>query len=587
MKPCSKVISSAGSAKWIRQAEMLARSIKGKSGIKRQIIDGYKLTGSASSKNLRASVMDLPGKLITFGQALSGGIGALGEYTSPTRQWFATTGDQPLPAMPAEGRDSPLGPYLFIGSDLSTPNYVTASHASAFDGGVVLPFVLSSAPVQRIGNDPSWANIPLSTTLWLFFRVTYSGAGGPLRSVAIADSVIRQLAPGFDLVRRGLSSFTTLGASPFAECRFVNDSLYVTVPVQRASVGGNRRDCIGGMLTFRVDYVDGAAAINWHDFVRPGDLGVPALEVTSDADGELANHIASLALAVEPLDPPRLTVTGRARSSYVAPSGWDGAQNWLVTARVKAVYQSGSRSLSVSFLDVLAGTDAPVFAVIAPDPGQIVMRDSKRDVLIPTPDGLLEFVSINIGIRAAVDEGVLSGTVAAEMQRFHTLLNGAAVVQSSNTMGFATQRLTVGDTYYRPWLNGTSTSVLDFSAQVAESRGLLQLIENNSAPVSSLAIGSLSSAGIGQIYKPALSPGPMYVSVYQQEIVEDGEVIMPLGAVVTHADNLVLTNASIGLMRGELGSVEFAQAPYYALSGTFYMGNPFADMPYGDMRIIE
>lgn len=67
MRPCRRQITSASSAKWIRRAESLARSIRSKSGTKREIQDGYLIEGRRSGRLLSARVIDPPGRIAIAG----------------------------------------------------------------------------------------------------------------------------------------------------------------------------------------------------------------------------------------------------------------------------------------------------------------------------------------------------------------------------------------------------------------------------------------------------------------------------------------------------------------------------------------
>lgn len=68
MKPITRRISTASASKWIKRAEVLARSLRRTFDTRREILDGYIIEGKRVGDRLKASVIDPPGQIVIAGR---------------------------------------------------------------------------------------------------------------------------------------------------------------------------------------------------------------------------------------------------------------------------------------------------------------------------------------------------------------------------------------------------------------------------------------------------------------------------------------------------------------------------------------
>lgn len=182
MLPCSKIITDSYSARWIKHAEGMARSITMNSGIKNKIIDGCIVQGKRSGRNLRASVIEPKGRIAFVGGGFDGkgivsvsdcvnrsdlnsisenrGITISGEYKPKTLTYFFG-----LP---------PAGGFFNEGIGYS---YSSASDRSIYSADI----------------------FDESGSRWLRVIASPVGAEDVTRSVIISDKHIGILAPGYSL----------------------------------------------------------------------------------------------------------------------------------------------------------------------------------------------------------------------------------------------------------------------------------------------------------------------------------------------------------------------------------------------------
>lgn len=81
----ARQVDSAGAVKWLRRAEFLARLIAPSVGVRRELLDGYIVEGRRTGDNRIARVMDLPGRFLpVYPRTIAiSGVGSTG-YPSPT-----------------------------------------------------------------------------------------------------------------------------------------------------------------------------------------------------------------------------------------------------------------------------------------------------------------------------------------------------------------------------------------------------------------------------------------------------------------------------------------------------------------------
>lgn len=580
MNPCSKRVMTVSGNYLIRRAERLARNLPGEYQTKREVIDGYLVEGRRAGDLLTATVMDLPGRIISFGGNVSGQSSLAMQYSGPIRDRFAPRDQLGMQQAGEQAAVFPVGLIRFIGAPLTGQNVVAPGRAHEFEGGVVLPFIVSASPVQRNAIGPTWAGIPESNTLWLVFQTVFAGSKTlPDRTVSIDDATIRSLAPGYDLVRRDADTTYSLlrASSPFAECFMHEDSLYFAVPVQRPGDGDGR--CLGAVLVMRVDFDDsnGTALVGMSQLIEPDDFGEPLFGLDPFTTEKGGANIDRLAIAVEP--GPKVTVAGRLRNTLHTPPGVSPSKRWVLSAKVKIEIEAGPPALSYAFVDTLAGAAATLPAGAVSDPAEVVMCESV--ILLPTDTGVLDVTFLVIGTRTAGGETDAAAVVSAEALRYVTTLSGAEAIQSAGDAGWSGGYQRPGTAYYSNWLSGTLSSVYKNSSTLAQGK---LLISGTLAFSDTPAFAVASGAGLElHPFSPTGASG-MRGTVYQREVLDgDGQVVMPWAAYVTMLDGdtpaaVVLSGAT------EVNPIPVS-VPVIASGGAYYLGNPFASYGLGYGRL--
>lgn len=591
-------IGSAGAARWIARAKRLAASIKGKTGVRREVLDGYLVTGKKVGGNRNASVLDLPGRFYMYGNTFGGGSSsAFRHRQAPERSFFSTHKESRLPPISDGDSDDGLRLISFGSPVIASPSLAAVSQAHEFDGGIILPSLMSSSPLPS-PEGQYWAGIPESMSFWLVFHFVYGGVGGKLRSVSIHDAVIRIMAPGFDVVSRDTPPLYAdqLRSSPFPRVCFLDNTLYCAVPVQRNELPDDESaHCIGGLLVFSINYPEegGGASIGWYDVILPGELGVPALEDVSDEDGELANNIsdADIAAIRMPSGLHRVVVTGRVRALAERLNINTDFGRGIITARAKAVYEGSLSVKSASYVDALYEKGVPFLAGIGANPDEIAMLGTGPSSLIATDAGVIEVLSLLICERPTTlnSASLLYGD---EANRIVIITDSGETAHSPSSLGWRLAgEAYPGERYDGLWLTGTTVAINPRAKSTAgPDYGILGFVKNLEPDGTGTGgLAKVFTSGEIEIVYEAPSWGTLYASVYQREVTDDeGGVTVPFGALVTGYFNNA--DAVIGVMNGSSGnehpySVTLTECPDYPISGTFYLGNPLAAMKYGDMRI--
>lgn len=583
MTPIGKRADSAGAARYLDRARALAQSVRQKYGTKRNVIDGYLVEGRNAGGRRTATVIDLPGRFVAFGAANTEVASLLMMYNAPPRYVMDPKGEAPVATEQLEGTLSPLlGSYYYIGAPLTGAQAIQAGRAAEFEGGVVFPSILANAPVASVGGITTWANIAAGTTVWLWFHVEFTQQPKPLRSVSVSDATVRSMTGGYDLVPRGMpSAQTRMMSAPFPATQYHNGSLYVAVPVQKTVTNnGTPVTTNGGLWVFRVDYDDenDTAAIGWHHLLLPEQLGHPKLVPSADFYGPLPCHIRGATLAVFG-DPARIVVKGVVRTSQtVAGRGATAPTNWLVLARCRAEFVGAAVTFDYSELNVVCGKTAPILASIDTDVAKIRIPVSPETLLV-TPAGLVEASFAQVGWRSETDEGILSGTVSPELAEITVRGPLGTSVVTTQAYGWGPGTKQAGENLNAVQVTGTTGSVFPTGCQIATDRAFLRVVN---AANNAVGFAVLTATGLGEVYQPGPTGIQMIPTAYQKERVVDNEVVEPWAVYFTSLDGAQPVG---GIMRGTIGNIEFKPIPLFSRSGTFYMGNPLADMPYGDMRI--
>lgn len=562
----------------------------------RAIHDGYICAAAKAGERVSVSVIDIPGQFLTFGPSAPTSVGLFGKYTVPTRGLFDPRSAATLPAVEAIPVVDPLGVVLSLGLPLPAGRtFVMEANVAAFDGGLVLPFVLADAAIATAGNVVTWQNVPLSNRLWLVFRVKRAGISGAVRSVSLSDDLVRTLAPGYDLVLRDWEASGILFSSPVPACAVFEDKLYFAVPVTQRRAGATPNHGIGAVLLgcVRYEVIDGAqvAALDWSHVVACEDLGETALTPAEfpfvEGDGWLAAGMDHLALLPRRLNEDDVEVLITARARVQRPTT-DTVTLLPIRRRCTGqvsltVLNGGAPSIAVDRLDALCGADSPLLAEVPGyDAGLIYVMQSP-DTLIPVAGGVIRHRRAQVGVRPALDEDVdTDGLLLAEqVTEFVTDSPAGSVVQTADVLGYSATSNASGSQY--PQLaQGAIGSVQGFDPELRDGAAAVFLTKYEQSEV---AIGTLTAAGIGSADDLPFVSASLQVSVYQREVLDQDDVLIcPWGALVTSLQDGV---AKAALAKGSFASLAFVDVPLYARQGTFYTSNPVAVLEYGALYAVE
>lgn len=558
--------NSPAGAYLLKRAVQLAERIKVKYGRKTEIIDGYLVEGKRSKDRLTASVLDLPGTLLTFGPGSPVDPGLYGRYDGPLRESFDPRLAIPL-SVSAESVDGvPPGVVIGLGKPMDNPVLVAEASAHEADGCLVAPAILASQPINA-----SWTGVSPDTTLWLLFKAFGSAA---LPSVSIDDATVRQLTGGYDLVARDLSGQSQLRGSPFVACYQLGTALYVAVPVERMDGSLPIGACWVFALTPGIVNGESVMGIAWHRLIELADMGAATLTPAG-----LGGSLDLLAIAARNLPDigVEVTVTGRAR--VVRSTSGMAVDNHLCTGRLFAQFLNGAApSVTATDLDVLGGADNPLIGATGADPAKFYCMVT-GDVLLPYSGGLVEHSGFIAGDRKPMDEGVLSATVAVERSKMVTKAAGKTTTQYSNSLGWGVTDAQVGGGVWSR-IDGAIARVIGFASTVRGGQAYSYMIRDG---YSNVGAGLVTPDGVVEVYSPNIPTVQLQLSIYQREVTDaDGKVLCPFGAVVTAVD-LSDQTPKIALAKGSFTGLAFVVAPAYARQGTYYLGNPLAARAYGEL----
>lgn len=122
MLPCKRVINSKHSAKFLKMAEGIARSLRGGYAVKRRVIDGCLIEGKKTGKLLSASSLETEG-LFSFLRRQYGADQNMFRFRcSPTRDALGADGELLFPAL-----RNPEVRYLFVGTSGELGSVVESS----------------------------------------------------------------------------------------------------------------------------------------------------------------------------------------------------------------------------------------------------------------------------------------------------------------------------------------------------------------------------------------------------------------------------------------------------------------------------
>lgn len=550
----------------LKRAAALAKRVVPQYGKKTEIVDGYIVEGRRVDDQFIATVLELPGALLTVGPGTPTDPGLYGRYDGPLRESFDPRLSVPL-SVSADGVDGvPPGDVISFGQPMDNPVLVAEASVHEAEGCIVAPAILASQPINA-----SWTGVAPSTTLWLLFKAFGRDA---LPSVSIDDATVRQLTGGYDLVARDLSSQSQLRGSPFVACYQLGTALYVAVPVERMDGSLPIGACWVFALTPGIVDGESVMGIPWHRLIELADMGAATLTPAG-----LGGSLDLLAIAARnvPDVGVEVTVTGRAR--VVRPTSGIAVDNHLCTGRLFAQVTNGAAlSVTATDLDVLGGADNPLIGATGADPAKFYCMVT-GDVLLPYSGGLVEHSGFIAGDRKPMDEGVLSATVAVERSKMVTKAAGKTTTQYSNSLGWGVTDAQVGGGVWSR-IDGAIARVIGFAPTVRDGQAYSYMIRDG---YSNVGAGLVTPDGVVDVYSPNIPTVQLQLSIYQREVVDaDGQVLCPFGAVVTAVD-LSDQMPKIAVAKGGFTDMTFVAAPTYARQGTYYLGNPLAARAYGEL----
>lgn len=269
----SKATTSASGIKWLRRATTLARSLKGQSASRRELVDGFIIEARKSGGLRSARVMDIPGRIALMGpNAVTGRAGDM----VPCGDRDAYSPNIPLIA-PTLREPEALDRQALLWGLPVAPDATTLSYGSAHGG---------ARAVYRADV------VATDTDSWLVARSAPAGARDMIRSVIIHESVLVQLAPGMQHVARNrLGTARTQEPIPAVAERGTDIFLATNMfKLDSTPTGaGVQHTAQAALLLVRVDAVEkelSGRLIPWADFpaaLRPGTVRVMTGGVLSAA----------------------------------------------------------------------------------------------------------------------------------------------------------------------------------------------------------------------------------------------------------------------------------------------------------------
>lgn len=350
--------NTASGAYLLRRAAHLAKSVVPKFGKRREVIDGYIVEGARSGERRTATVLDLPGTLTSFGVAGENGIHT--NYGSPTRDFFdPRQAEQEVDGPLMTDGYPPQSQYFILGNPPPSNHslYVEGTPWEG-DAGVYHAVLTRDATVGTA-----------TRPYWLMVRYQPAGVGDGRRGAVISHEVLKDLAPGYDVVTRESLSYTPQ-TLPIPHGREVGDEVVLAIQmIQVRTSPSGAKDAINAVLMLWLNLKTGEIGRSYlYQFDAAAhplfELSVMSWTTTSGTTDAWPETSASLLRFSTQAGPIQLAFMARTKRAYQrAPSDGRVVNLWAVCVltvvdgdTVVDTYHSG---------DVRDAPDSPFIAQLA------------------------------------------------------------------------------------------------------------------------------------------------------------------------------------------------------------------------------
>ncbi|WP_295487854.1 hypothetical protein [uncultured Pseudomonas sp.] len=594
-----------GSAKLRRQAERLGDSLTqpGAPPARTSTQDGYLMRAVRTAGRQVVSFVDLPGRFVfgsgtsdilveINGQQVRGnyGIGAVpsnigiaGRFAAPTRREMEPTGD-PAVVPQDTAQTFAVRSYYRLGDPLpNTLLYTWAADAPAsHPGGVSFPYIFSNIPA-KLNSDYEQQQ----AAKWIFVLDCPAG-NRPARHLAVSEQFLQNLSGYGILGRTDAPNYTPRAAGGISiAAQRLGERLLVSVSVAKAFPDGDGKQSKANcaILTLAFDFTADDVSLAWWHLFEPwtvGDQGF-TLKTYNDPIDNVARQLgtgARLPSVIGWIDTSgavpveRVVVTGSVRAERAVTVADDdqsqeGVPDIVGSFRVD-IANGATQSQVITNVDAVCTPESNA-RVYAPqfDPARIYVP-SGREQLLLSAAGLIRVRSYYVWTRSHTlpfyrDDQITrlviespSGTVTQTADQYGAACNLHRIPATASTARGST---------------GEYTSLQ--AVLVAENEVWLRTYVGDSllAGVAQAPLGS----GIAR-FDGLINSLYLQLSVYQCEIVQDGQLRYPMGLVLSTYDRT--GTPRLAIVKGRIPPV-WQEAPGYGDNGIHYLNNPFARITNG------
>lgn len=459
----------------------------------------------------------------------------------------------------AFGEPMPAQPFLLYNS-----------FPTEFDGGVIFVHVYTDVEPP---SDGGTGYVITDQPVWLAVLVRWAGAG-PARSVTFSEEYVQSLTGmGFYpryVMYEGAPAATQRYGARLPVAHYSGGKLSVAMELQQPA---GVLSTTGGLGLLCVAYVQGEAVLDWWHKVGPNDLG-PDLSPDTFTDTVVG------AYQVSGFDLPAVFSWGDDEHSVVASFRVRsrkavGSSYRLVTGQAKLLVVDGFASLSVDYLDSVAGADAGLPQV---DAERVFIQKYRDDFFLDADGELVRHRRMRVAVRPPEDAGISPAapttlTVHAEMARLVTQSASGTIAQSQSALGYGPEEVAPGQAAS----NGTNgVENVGFSTPVGVGEVWSWGFMNGSG-AQTIGIARVTPEGVAAPLAAGI-PRSLRLSTYQQEVLGEIGIDVPMGQVATILDE---GEPKIAIKKGRFGAMDFVPAASYSRFGTFYLASPATTPKYG------
>lgn len=565
-----KRTNSASGAYLLKRAARLAKEVRQKYGRKTEIVDGFIVEGKRTKDRYTATVLEPPGTLVSFGAF--GTIGVHATYAAPLRSFFdprrgPSTPGAEAPELMLDGVQPEV--VAFVYGTPPAPSRRLYTEGTPWEGNAgVYHLTITDNPAVSGATRP----------YWLQLHHQPAGAGDGRAGFVMSDSILRQMAPGYDVVLRETTS-NQPGSLPIPTGCEVGDYVFVTIQMiqARTAPSGLKSPC-NAVLMFLFDSKNGG--FPWWRVYKFDDASNPYFrpEVMNwtDQSGSYslwADASASLLRVEKYADKIAVGFIARTQRAYqVSADDANVVRLWSVgvlTIQTEPEVVNWTYTDAFHYPDVRDGQECPFITPLGASPNYYTYGDYFR------------IYNGKVGIwrqvweRPLTDPDFDSRSQYPEKAWFH--IDGQFVTDAT-TLGYRAEGTTADDetgtgTYFNSGQFNSKASYnlfLEAWYRVPDDKPVVVVVN---ASTYAITIEDCFSA-----WSPStLRSGLLSVTCYQREVWRDEVLLVPAG-VLAFADTGG-EHPVVALKRGD--QWEEYPAVNYGRAGVAYTGNPLLTKPYG------